>query len=540
MFCSELSRRRRKSAARVVQWLDFLFSGNGAKRCSLLFLTGAAFLLTLLPGPANNCCASEQTVNPHWTGKHCAECHVDGKAPELRFGGDAMQLCSRCHFKGSPAGAEAHPVTMSIPDAMEKNMPEAWPLKESRVTCLTCHDVRPQMHENIAGQAGNKNFLRGTPGAESSDFCFSCHQKDLFQRANPHKQLDAQGAVNRASCLLCHRAAPDAAQVKDPEEAPLKTGPSELCTGCHPAQKKAHPGRSEHLVKMPEAMKQPAALQAKASGASLPLENDSIQCSTCHNPHQKGIIQRKEAAAGAGEKHFLRLAGGYDICAACHADKAISQKREAVSFEKNPLRAPPGIAAPHKPWAEHKCKACHSITAASREKPTGLFLCLKQGCHDAALINKEHKHELSILKNCGFCHENHSSEHTKLLKSNEERICFTCHPLLRDKGKDFPAAIKEAKDVHPLLVSYMMSIGTAKGSECFYCHSPEHKAQIATLATNLCADCHITTRNILLRAASGRLTAHESFKDKKCSACHDPHAGKYQYQLKEPAGEYKK
>ncbi|MEI6128346.1 MAG: cytochrome c3 family protein, partial [Pseudomonadota bacterium] len=478
-------------------------------------------------------------INPHWTGRHCAECHVEGKVPELKFMGDTIQICNRCHSKGSPAGAEPHPVAILMPDAMKKIMPGDWPLKDGRVTCLTCHDARSQMYENIPLQTENKNFLRGTPAGDSTGFCVNCHQKALFQKPNPHKQLDAQGAVDRDSCMFCHKATPDAARVKEPGEAPLKAGPSALCTGCHGAQKKAHPGRADHLVAMPEAMRQAAALQAKAQGVALPLENDAIMCSTCHNPHQKGIIQRAAAASGAGEKKFLRLPGGYDICVACHADKAISQKSRGAAYEKNPLKTPPGMLTFHKPWTENKCKACHSITASNPGKPPSLFLCLKQGCHDAALINREHKHSLTLLRNCGFCHENHSSEHIKLLKSNEEPICFTCHPLLHDKGKGFPAAMKEAKDVHASLVSSMMSLGIEQGSECFYCHSPEHSARITTLPTNLCADCHITARNILLKAASGGLTAHERFKDKKCTVCHDPHAGAYQYQLKEPAATYK-
>jgi len=40
-----------------------------------------------------------------------------------------------------------------------------------------------------------------------------------------------------------------------------------------------------------------------------------ITCSTCHNPHQKGVIQRDSAAKGADVKNKLRLPS---VCYACH------------------------------------------------------------------------------------------------------------------------------------------------------------------------------------------------------------------------------
>jgi hypothetical protein len=40
-----------------------------------------------------------------------------------------------------------------------------------------------------------------------------------------------------------------------------------------------------------------------------------ITCSTCHNPHQDGVIQHTAAARGADAKSRLRLT---NICFACH------------------------------------------------------------------------------------------------------------------------------------------------------------------------------------------------------------------------------
>ena len=61
-------------------------------------------------------------------------------------------------------------------------------------------------------------------------------------------------------------------------------------------------------------------------GIDLPLPDGRMHCTTCHNPHPPGIIGRKEAAAGAGEKYFLRISDAQTLCGACHADGSVDQK----------------------------------------------------------------------------------------------------------------------------------------------------------------------------------------------------------------------
>jgi predicted CXXCH cytochrome family protein len=48
------------------------------------------------------------------------------------------------------------------------------------------------------------------------------------------------------------------------------------------------------------------------------------------------------------------------------------------------------------------------------------------------------------------------------------------------------------------------------------------------------------TQKALLKAASPEFNKHNMFAEKKCSACHDPHAGPQSRQLKEPVESYKK
>ena len=58
-------------------------------------------------------------------------------------------------------------------------------------------------------------------------------------------------------------------------------------------------------------------LYLKAGGRyALPLVPRSrITCSTCHNPHQEGVIFPGPAAAGADSLHRLR---DENICMGCH------------------------------------------------------------------------------------------------------------------------------------------------------------------------------------------------------------------------------
>ena len=53
-----------------------------------------------------------EVVNPHWTGQHCSECHLEDnpleKGVSLRNNGNVIKLCTRCH-NGNTALAEIHP-----------------------------------------------------------------------------------------------------------------------------------------------------------------------------------------------------------------------------------------------------------------------------------------------------------------------------------------------------------------------------------------------------------------------------------------------
>jgi predicted CXXCH cytochrome family protein len=539
----------------------------------------------------------EEMVNPHFTGTNCGECHLQdapqGKGAPLQFNGDSVKLCNRCH-ETEFARTDIHPVDVILTDAMKKIVPGNFPLENGKVTCLTCHDALFQMKDDFARKTTNPAFIRGAPYEMLAAFCFLCHRQEEYKKTNPHKQRDEQGNSIEGRCLFCHQSLPDPVQVKNMGEVTFKSELALYCVNCHPQQKTHHPARANHLIPLPDFLNESLPVRLAALQVELPLDGERIFCGTCHNPHEKGVIKRKEAGSGAGEEFFLRLNGGYVLCVTCHQDKTLAQS-EGQTDQKDVL---PDIRrqflSTHKPVAENKCKLCHVITPETRERPKAMFLCFKEGCHKTELLDKEFVHEKTVVENCYLCHRSHSSVYEKLLKDNKEGLCRSCHPLLRDKrqavageieneqkseptidrGAPSPDLTREenggeegisedtvdrlpegeggeeqvpgislqeyekSSKEHTVFTEYLKITPVPEGSECGFCHSPYHKAEIGRLEMETCAKCHIFVHGVLSRASAVPLTLHDTFQEKSCTACHDAHSAPYPYILKEPPESY--
>ena len=114
-----------------------------------------------------------ELVYPHWTGKHCTECHVAEKIPELRCDGDVNELCNRCHGNEPPVCTAVHRKKSMLSDAMLDTIPPDWPHADGIISCLTCHAVQVQMHVNAIAEKENRNFLRGAVSGDLSSVCFT-------------------------------------------------------------------------------------------------------------------------------------------------------------------------------------------------------------------------------------------------------------------------------------------------------------------------------------------------------------------------------
>ena len=244
----------------------------------LCVLTGAVWIIFSVRADVYARPKSLETVNPHWTGNHCRECHGDKtpSAEQLLFGGDSVALCNRCHTTAF-AGTEIHPVGVVMTQSMLEHFDKDWPLDEKGLSCLTCHDVISQMYADYARQQKNPKFLRGDPYKKISEFCFTCHVKSRYTKTNPHiGQLTPAGEPVEESCLFCHTTLPDPDKTHSLDELSFTLSRAEICISCHADKKSMHPARADHIGAFPDAMKQELYAQEQNLAVDLPLLNLSL------------------------------------------------------------------------------------------------------------------------------------------------------------------------------------------------------------------------------------------------------------------------
>jgi len=249
--------------------------------------------------------------NFHYSGKYCTDCHKKTpslKEKNLKFNGDFNLLC-KCHFKTQ---SYIHPVDIKPSKKMKAKIPPSFPLKDGKIVCSTCHDIYSQCKENRF----NKNSLRGSPYKTRYDVCYRCHDPRGYKMFNPHKQLDKNHKIIKERCLYCHSVKPDE-KYSGSKDIRLRTNIEVLCQRCHNI-KGNHSGNVNHLIKPSlKAIKRMDRMKKKFN-IILPLDKEGkLTCATCHNPHEKGVIdESKPSAKGADAKFRHRLPG--KLCTECH------------------------------------------------------------------------------------------------------------------------------------------------------------------------------------------------------------------------------
>jgi predicted CXXCH cytochrome family protein len=242
--------------------------------------------------------------NPH---VDCVHCHgTANPGPDSpQFAADPSSLCFDCHdYKENH-----HPVDFRPTGGSEF----ALPVYNGIVRCLTCHEIHGGPNHK-----GSPKLLRGGPYPDRRTICSKCHSLDRNRSINPHIMLESDGAVRKVNgqpvCLLCHAVKPDPEVDRTPD-VKFKADIGFLCWRCHPPM----PGTffDKHFLVTPSPKTQQNIQEAEERLlVILPLvPRGRITCSTCHNPHQRGVIQHEAAAKGADTMMKLRLPS---ICFACH------------------------------------------------------------------------------------------------------------------------------------------------------------------------------------------------------------------------------
>ena len=202
-----------------------------------------------------------------------------------------------------------HPVDIAPSDPADF----PFPLYDGKITCLTCH-----VEDHMTGGA---KLLRGGPYDDRREICFLCHSEENFLEINPHVMLDKNGKVlevdGKPVCLLCHAVKPDPDKDRT-EDVRFRADVAFLCWRCHPPMAPPQFFSKHFLAKPSPSMLRFIERKEREMQVTIPLvPRERITCSTCHNPHQKGVIKFGPSAKGANSQGKLRLQSP-TLCFVCH------------------------------------------------------------------------------------------------------------------------------------------------------------------------------------------------------------------------------
>lgn len=244
--------------------------------------------------------------NPHTA---CGNCHSTDKPQSgsalFDPGIDPSSRCINCH----DYTLNHHPVNF-VPAASSNSL---LPLFEGEVRCLTCHEIHSGPNHE-----GSPKLLRGGPYADRREICFKCHIREQYAAIDPHEMLDGEGKFRNVNgkpvCLFCHLKQPDP-KVDWASSVKFRADVGFLCWRCHPPM--PGPFFDQHFLVTPSAETLRVMQETEERLIVIfPLgPRGRVTCSTCHNPHQKGVIIHDGPAKGSDAIAKLRMPS---ICFGCH------------------------------------------------------------------------------------------------------------------------------------------------------------------------------------------------------------------------------
>lgn len=286
--------------------------------------------------------AVQDTPNPHWDKNACNQCHVVRDNKTLPIAPQKVDaLCIRCH-NGRAASAEAHPIGRPI-GKDHPAPPPNFPLLDSKITCLTCHDIKQGCKADIERPTDfASTMLREVKvGEVTKSICQGCHTPQQFPRNNPHLMLTADRKPIEERCLTCHTETPDASIKERTGDAKLRASQLLVCRSCHPHHKEPfNPGhvgqkikpevlalmRARELIGLAGPPSTELVAQMTKENAQptlmLPAPDGTIVCTTCHNPHQAGLFAAGTSLAYRGmrilDTKTVSPVRGEQWCNHCH------------------------------------------------------------------------------------------------------------------------------------------------------------------------------------------------------------------------------
>jgi len=211
--------------------------------------------------------------DPHGSPDLCNECHGTLPSGELDPTWPDMAACERCHPDTNFHLVDVEPEEVECPPELV--------LQDGVVACVTCHD-EPAC-DGLPKDARETDHFRDGPYRKALDLCFRCHDREDYQRTDPHRDLRTKdGERNDAVCIFCHQGVPDDEQ--DEAVNTLRVDPVELCKGCHAHQ--IHVGIPSHLKLLPETMRPVVDRFNASTEQPIPIgPRGEVFCTSCHDPH---------------------------------------------------------------------------------------------------------------------------------------------------------------------------------------------------------------------------------------------------------------
>ncbi len=259
--------------------------------------------------------------------------------------------CVECHRKETATFAATTKGTLFM------KHPET---AREKLGCEGCHGPARQHAESGGEERGGLITFNGTnpsPVADRNAVCLQCHEKTarMMWKGSAHELRDV-------ACTDCHTVMQQVSERGNLK----KVSVLETCGSCHPERK------SQQL-----------------RFAHMPVGENKIECTSCHNPH------------GSATPKLLVASSVNEVCFQCHAEK-----RGPYLWE-------------HAPVTEN-CANCHDPHGSSHEKMLKVSrprLC--QQCHagtghpiQARNPNLLTDAQFVMNRQCQNCHVNiHGSNH---------------------------------------------------------------------------------------------------------------------------------
>ncbi|MFQ5646697.1 MAG: hypothetical protein ACE5GM_07190, partial [bacterium] len=157
-------------------------------------------------------------------------------------------------------------------------------------------------------------------GPNRYSLCYQCHLIEKYRQFSPHKkQINENGSINKEMCLYCHTKVPDRESI-EPMDFKLRGRLEKQCINCHPGFNIYHPAEVQHYgQRIPKKIRKRIDNLLNQGTIFIPTKANRLVCSSCHNPHEKGVNFNKLSKRGADERSRLRFFG-YEVCNACHKD----------------------------------------------------------------------------------------------------------------------------------------------------------------------------------------------------------------------------